>query len=75
MSTEEALKEFRERIALYERDLVISGSKHKVQAAISMEFPQYDHIEFPEELRLALLIINKHKPKFMQTYKDLKDGN
>lgn len=58
------------RIQQYEAELKALQDKYSLKTGISLEFPQYKKL--PEELQLALLIIQKHEYKFMLSYEDLR---
>ena len=63
--------DFKQRIAKYDKTLQKLQKELQLNPSISLEFPQYAIL--PEELKLALIIIQKNKYQFMLEYKDLKD--
>lgn len=63
--------DLKQRVKKYEDKIQRLKHKYSVDPVITLEFPQYRVL--PDDLVLALKIIEKHGHKFMLTYKDLKD--
>jgi hypothetical protein len=68
--TDVKITDLKNKISLYEEDLKQLDEKYGLDRSISMEFPQYNI--FPDELKLALLVVQSHKPTFMFRYKERK---
>lgn len=59
-----------ERISKYEVEMTEFARKLEIKPTISPEFPQFRIL--PEDLQLALLIVNKYNCQYMIQYKDLR---
>jgi hypothetical protein len=64
------ITDLRTKVPLYEEDLKQLDEKYGLKKIISMEFPQYNL--FPDDLKLALLVVQKHQPVFMFKYSERK---
>lgn len=64
---------FAERIRNVEDGLQALCEKYHVKRVNSMDFPQYKI--FPEEVQLALLILQNHRGNFVVRYEDLDNPN
>ncbi len=63
-------QDLKERIAEFEKEYKALQAKYQIKPGISLEFPQFKIL--PEEVQLALLIVQKYDYKFMLSYEDLK---
>lgn len=61
------------KISEFEKDLQELKETHGVDPIATIEFPQYKIL--PDELVLALKIIEKHQYKIMLSYKENKNAN
>lgn len=61
------------RISKYEAGLKVLEEELQIKPSISLEFPNFRVL--PEEVRLALLVLEKNKYQFMRAYEDLKKNN
>lgn len=57
------------RIKLFEEELQQLKEKHKLDPIATIEFPQYR--DLPNEVLLALSILETHKYKIMLSYKEI----
>jgi len=62
-----------QRISKYEAGLKVLEEELQIKPSISLEFPNFRVL--PEEVRLALLVLEKNKYQFMRAYEDLKKNN
>lgn len=65
--------EIKQKIMEYEKRLKILENEIGVEPTASIEFPQYRVL--PEEVQLALLVIQRHQYKIMLTYKEINNAN
>lgn len=67
--------DFQKRADAFFADLKELQDKHKTDINISIDFPEYKIL--PDELRLALSVMSKHKMQFVIGLKDreVQDGN
>jgi len=68
MSTDNLQKE---QIQNFEKELKELKAKYGIDPVATLEFPQYRVL--PEEVQLALKIIEKHKYKIMLSYMKLEE--
>jgi hypothetical protein len=64
------ITDLKNKISLYEEDLKQLDETYGLKKIISMEFPQYNIM--PDELKLALLVVQGHRPTFMFKYSERK---
>jgi len=62
-----------QRISKYEAGLKVLEEELQIKPSISLEFPNFRVL--PEEVRLALLVLERNKYQFMRAYEDLKKNN
>lgn len=63
--------DIKKRVKEYERVLEKTGKDLELEPVITIEFPQYRVL--PDDLLLALRVIEGHGRKFMLSYRDLKN--
>lgn len=51
-----------------EKEIVELEKKYGLSLSVTLDFPMYK--ELPEEVRLAIIILNKHGAKFVRAYKE-----
>lgn len=64
-------KEIEKHIESYEKELEKLKRKYGLDPIVTIEFPQYRAL--PEEVLLALKVLQNHDYKFMLTYNVLKE--
>lgn len=64
--------DIKKRIKGFEKDLEILKKKHGLDPVATVEFPQFRVL--PDDLLLAMKIIEKYQYKIMLTYKEIKNG-
>jgi len=47
--------------------------KHNVEMEVSMDFPMYKVL--PDDVKLALLVLQKHNVQYQLSVKEVKDDN
>jgi hypothetical protein len=60
------------RVTAFEQDLPVLMATHQLKGEITMNFPKYNIL--PDEVMLALKVIEKHGRIFVYKYTDLKGG-
>lgn len=63
-------QDLKQRIAKFEEEYKALQDKYQLKPSISLEFPQFKIL--PEEVQLALVVVQKYDYKFMLSYEDLK---
>lgn len=58
----------KEKIEKYEKKLKELDKEFNLRPVVTIEFPQYKVL--PNEVKLALAVLEEHKYKFMLTYKE-----
>ncbi len=64
--------DLKDRIMEYETDIKKLGKRLELEPVVTLEFPQYSFL--PEEVIVALKVLEGHGRKFMLSYKDLKES-
>jgi hypothetical protein len=67
------LGKMEKKIRSFEKELEAIKKRYGIDPVATLEFPQYRVL--PDELLLALRIIEKHEYKIMLSYKEKENGN
>ena len=65
-------KNIKKNIENYEKKLKELEKEYNIKPTVSIEFPQYKVL--PDEVLLALKVLEAHKYKFMLSYTEVNDG-
>jgi len=64
--TESSLQETANKL---EKEIGELEKKYGLSLSVTLDFPRYK--ELPEEVKLAIIILNKHEAKFVRAYKEI----
>lgn len=71
MTDTEVPTDLKERVAAYEAENKALLAKYRLKYGINIDFPMYK--ELPDELKLALAVMAKHKMDVQASYSDIPE--
>lgn len=57
-----------DKVNSLEKEILALEAQYGLTSIVSLDFPRYKVL--PKEVELAILILEKHEPKFVRTYKE-----